>query len=332
MSFFGHTRRPPSDSSAKDRPAVPVFPQEEETQTGDMVCREPSDDATAGSVPKPSLPSKKTVPTITTSPAAVPSGAPTAAPPSGGDTVARDRSLYKALLDGMYDAILMIDPNGNVIVANRRAGKFFGYPPDDLWGMRIESLIESLNMRVRNHIRHHLETGRFTLLSTTCRRADGSSFAGEIALSIIDFLNHGDMIISIRNIDRRIAAEDDRAAVEETVRQMGTAAACCNRLGRIVFANAAFPTVFGLSPDASVLNRHISEFWHNRKADVIMQKGLANESWSGMLIAVMPDGRRVEGVATCTSQKGKGGRVIRIFVTFTPLPGAAAPSSPQPPA
>lgn len=235
-------------------------------------------------------------------------------------SVSEDCRLYNVLIDGMYDAVLIFDSSGQVIVSNRRATQLFGHPKSDFWGIRSEQLIEGVDLKVLHRIRTHLDTGRFTMLSAVCRRQDDTTFSGEIAISIINFLNEGDLLFSIRNVERRMVAKDHQSSMEDTMRYMHTAAFCCNRLGRLTYINDAFLKCFRYSRETDILTRHLSEFWATRDSDILMRKGLANESWTGALMALTSDQQRLPGVATVAAMPGRGGNVVRVIGTFTATP------------
>ena len=99
-----------------------------------------------------------------------------------------DESTFRTLLDAIPNAVILIDPKGNISYANPTAFDFFGYPTAEFIGMQIEELMpESLR---KGH--HALRAGYIENpsirrmapdLELFARRKDGSTFPVEIGLS-----------------------------------------------------------------------------------------------------------------------------------------------------
>ena len=51
------------------------------------------------------------------------------------------KSLYRQLMAGLYDAMLVTDPNGHVIELNPRAMEYFLYSQEDVWDKPVATLI-----------------------------------------------------------------------------------------------------------------------------------------------------------------------------------------------
>jgi two-component system, LuxR family, sensor kinase FixL len=100
----------------------------------------------------------------------------------------RSRQLFRSLFESAPGAIVVIDAEGRIILANERVEKLFQYHPDDLIGKRVEILLPEPLKGV--HSTHRLAffskpearpmgSGRELL----GRREDGSVFLVEIGLS-----------------------------------------------------------------------------------------------------------------------------------------------------
>ena len=60
--------------------------------------------------------------------------------------VPKDRkSLFRQFLAGMYDAVVITDPNGHIIEINPRAGEHFGYSQDEVIDRPI---LSSMRLRI----------------------------------------------------------------------------------------------------------------------------------------------------------------------------------------
>ena len=60
--------------------------------------------------------------------------------------VPKDRkSLFRQFLAGMYDAVVITDPNGHILEINPRAEEFFGYTQEELVDRQVATLIKVLS-------------------------------------------------------------------------------------------------------------------------------------------------------------------------------------------
>ena len=216
-------------------------------------------------------------------PMKVPMGA---SPPGRGDSPAqnraRDRSLYKAILASLYDAILIVDEKGSVIGSNARAEAFLGYSESQLWGRPCVDFITGFNPLVLAKIREHVSTGRFTMLSAHCVRKDGSHFPAEIALSMIHYLNATDLLLSIRNMERRKRAREQRHFEQDACKYAQVALMICNREGLIEYVNPACMRLLHREKGEEVLGHSLGEFCESASAvEQILHAPSDQISWKG---------------------------------------------------
>lgn len=102
----------------------------------------------------------------------------------------RSQQLFEGILQSAPDALVLINANGRIILANRQAGTIFGYTQDELLGQPIELLVPH-----RFREKHPSQVAGF-FASSSFRpmgaglalrglRKDGSEFPAEISLSAI---------------------------------------------------------------------------------------------------------------------------------------------------
>lgn len=255
-------------------------------------------------------------------PVAMP-GALTSAMLAAKASKARDVSLYKSLLGGLYDGVLILDAKGGVIASNRRAEQFLGYSEQELWGMQSEELVLGVNARVLYKLHAHAEEGRFTVVNGTCKRKDGSSFPAEIAISRIRMLNEGDLMFSIRSIERREKVREQRGLEEEAVRSTGAGMVVCGIEGAIEFANPAFLKLLNVADEKEVLQHMIGDFCSSyEQVNAMMHAPSSQGHWLGTLELVTPRGARREVVATAALSQLHRGTAARIVLTLIPVPKA----------
>ena len=102
--------------------------------------------------------------------------------------------VARALLASASQAILAVDANGRIVVANAKCAEIFGYDQGEMLGLVVEELVP--DSRRAGHARHRggfFEAPRSRPMGEgmqlTARRKDGSEFPVEIAL---DFVRVGD--------------------------------------------------------------------------------------------------------------------------------------------
>ena len=123
--------------------------------------------------------------------------------------------LPASLLDGAPDAMVVVDEDGAVAYANVRTERMFGYPREQLLGRSIELLVPDGFRAVHAGYRS-VGTGRpFALRG---RRADGTRFPAEVALSVIEAPGEHMLVMAvIRDDSARREAQRDQALLASIV-------------------------------------------------------------------------------------------------------------------
>ena len=111
--------------------------------------------------------------------------------------VPKDRkSLFRQFLAGMYDAVIITDPNGHIIEINPRAEEHFGYVQDEVVDKPISFFIPGLSPEVVQRIRRGLENDRHMMLDAKGRCKSDDKFACEVTVSVIDLMDPGDLVFT----------------------------------------------------------------------------------------------------------------------------------------
>jgi len=203
---------------------------------------------------------------------------------------------YLGLLEATPDAMVVVNPTGDMVLLNVQAEKQFGYPPDELLGQKVESIIpegfaERLIADDHRTAAEALAQQIGTGIELIGRRKDGSRFPIEIMLSPLKGDDGVMVTAAIRDISLRKNTEQHLEQMEGKYRGLLEAApdamVVVNSRGSIVLLNVQAERQFGYRRDELV----------GQKVKSIIPKGFAER-----LIA---DGTRTAAQAL-TQQIGTG--------------------------
>jgi PAS domain S-box-containing protein len=201
------------------------------------------------------------------------------------------KSLYKQLLAGLYDAVLVTDPKGYVIDANARVQEFFQYDSSETWDMAVGELIPGVNASLIERIRQGLSGDRFVLLDARCVRKDRSTFAAEVAISSIDLMNEGDFVFAVRNVDRRRGMIQKLRGSHNALMQALSADALCDQEGRVKTANPSLLALWGYGREEDLVGKPIISLWPQDAAcQNVVARVMAGDKWQGTIQATARNG------------------------------------------
>ena len=180
-------------------------------------------------------------------------------PPASSNEIATD------LIDAAPDAMLAVDADGRILVANREVEALFGYARDELIGQSVEMLVpEQLRAAHVAHRTAYMQVPAVRAMGQGDvlygRRRDGTQFPAEISLSPV---RSGEQLLYVAAI--RDATARQQALIEQTrlLRQAEAAEARFRGLlesapdamviadmdGRIILVNGQLDTLFGYTRD-----------------------------------------------------------------------------------
>jgi len=224
------------------------FNKKDEAQKPDEVKQTQSAGTPASKTAGAEAPILKPLPkrAETPAPVAVATTAPTpttvaTTPQDGGGLKVRpkvdQRALYQQLMNGLYDAVCILDDRGNVMESNIRVSDVLGYTRDEAWDLPIATIIPGMTRQLLEHLKKNLTESNHVLIDSRCFRKDGTSFAGEIGVCNINFMRGNNMIFTIRNVDRRKAALVDAKRFQGALEHAIVPMFICNVDGTFITAN-----------------------------------------------------------------------------------------------
>jgi len=188
------------------------------------------------------------------------------------------RSLFRQFLSGMYDAVVITDPNGHILEINPRTVEYFGRESDEVVDQPVSIFIPGLKQDVVLRIRKGLEGDRHVVVDANGVAKDGRKVACEVAVSCIDLLNPGDLIFTIRNVERRRAYMNAFRDKANAFDLSTDALFACDEKGAIRECNAAFLSLFGLADLSAARSRTFADLMPAEPLAENFRKALAGES------------------------------------------------------
>ncbi len=107
---------------------------------------------------------------------------------------------YRIFFENMYDAVLLVDGEGRIRAANKRAAAFFGYEPSELCVMSIYDIVSGFDRDMFGKLSEHIFSGRYSVINASCIRKDKRAFAASIALSEVLVGDSRGLAFAIRSL------------------------------------------------------------------------------------------------------------------------------------
>ena len=115
---------------------------------------------------------------------------------------------FDQLLESIYDAVMVTDLRGRILVFNSRALDFFLLDYDEMLGKKVVEVISGADESLLQAISRNLEEHRYTLIEAHCVRKDKSMFPAEIAVNMLELFPDGNLCFFVRDITVRKRAQD----------------------------------------------------------------------------------------------------------------------------
>ncbi len=139
-----------------------------------------------------------------------------------------ERQVFRALFGAYPDALLMVDAQGTIVLANPTADTLFGYAAGELVGLPVDTLVpDPIRPRHAAYRQAYAHQPRARPMGTdmnlVAKRRDGSEVMVEIALSPLQQSDLPFVVVAIRGIGEypRVKQALQRARYAESVATMG---------------------------------------------------------------------------------------------------------------
>lgn len=161
--------------------------------------------------------------------------------------VRHEERRYRTLLEAEPNAVIKVDPQGNIVLVNSQAEACFGYSRDEMLGQPVDMLFPARFRDGRWSVRGEFQQSRHLHPlgeghEIRGLRKDGSEFPLEIGLNPVQ-TDHGVAVLSaVVDITERKRLEDRFRLVVEA---MPNAMVVANRQGQIELINSQTEKLFG---------------------------------------------------------------------------------------
>ncbi len=124
------------------------------------------------------------------------------------DAHRESEAKYRAVMRDAGDAILLADPNGAILEANRKAETLFSYSKEELETLDLFGLYPPAELvRVKAALKTVMESGGATLNSVQVRRKNGDRVWADITMSTVEYEERIIVQSVVRDITDRIDAD-----------------------------------------------------------------------------------------------------------------------------
>ncbi|MGN0853212.1 MAG: PAS domain-containing protein [Kiritimatiellia bacterium] len=193
------------------------------------------------------------------------------------NTMKDHRSLFRQLLAGMYDAVLITDPSGHLLSLNPRAKEFLQFDTEEVMDSPIGRFIPGVTPEIVQRIRTGLAQARHMMLDANCLRRDGTAFAAEVTVSLIDLMDPGDLVFTIRNTERRRRQLEVFRSKQNAFDLSQAALFACHPDGRFTLVNRAFLEMFGFADEDEALKQTFAQLLDDEPLAALFEQALAGE-------------------------------------------------------
>jgi len=113
--------------------------------------------------------------------------------------------LYYQLMNGLYDAVLILDQNGHIVDCNTRVTPVLAYNRDEMWDMPVADVIKGIGPQIFQQMKDALYNNHQVLINAKCTRKDGTTFQGEVGVCLMHLTRGENLVFTIRNVEKRMA-------------------------------------------------------------------------------------------------------------------------------
>ena len=163
---------------------------------------------------------------------------------------------FRQLFESVNDAIFVIDTDaGRITECNARACELLGYSRDELLSMEPREIHPHDFEGFTEFVQEATEHGRAWTDELSCYTADDEIVPAEISGTIVTLDGREQLLASVRDISTRVEQEVMLGRQSAAMQAATDGIAIYDHNGRIVYANAAYATLFGYDSAEAISDR-----------------------------------------------------------------------------
>jgi len=230
------------------------------------------------------------------------------------------KSLFSQLLQSIYDGCIITDLDGVITDANSRVLEFLKYSLDELRGAKVPLLISGADDSLVSSVRESLQNDRFVLIQAYCNRKDGSLFAAEISVNILDF-DEMRLCFFIRDITVRKETEEMLRTGYNAIQNSANGIAVADLAGKLFYVNPSALSLWGLARNEDLIGKSVIDLWTNPGAAQAMVDAVITrqDSWSGELVAKKSDGSELSLQVTAARNRDADDEIVGMVFSFVDM-------------
>ncbi len=199
---------------------------------------------------------------------------------------------FQVLLQSIYDAVFITDPQGMIAGANVRAEQFFLSTRAELCKKNVLDWLCGADASLLQTVSGSLDGNRFVLIQALCRRTDGSMFPAEISVSRLPLGGKMHLSFFIRDITLRKEAEERLKTGYNALENSGSGIAVADVDGGLAgYVNPSMLALLGLETTEEAYAYNFRQFLKEEALVTDMVAAAqAGETWTGELEMKRKDG------------------------------------------
>lgn len=223
---------------------------------------------------------------------------------------------FQQLLQNIYDAVLVTELSGEVLVANIRANTFFLSEPGQLKQYNILALICGSDDSLLPTILKTLAGNRFVLIQALCTRLDGTTFPAEISVNRLGISGKACLSFFVRDVTVRKESEDQLRTGYAAIQNASSGIAIAGLDAEIQYCNPSFLAYFGRSSDQEEETHNFREFLcQPALTDELIAVLGQGETWNGELEFKTANGEMVFGRTSATPNLNTDGELVGMVLS-----------------
>jgi len=233
---------------------------------------------------------------------------------------------FRIITSSAYDAIIMMDDNGNVSYWNKAAERMFGYKAEEVLGKHLHYLIapEILHEAYRGGFEKFKNTGEGVAVGKTIEltalKKNGIEFPVELSLSSVKIKGKWHAIGIIRDITKRKEIEEEIKIRDAAIKSSINGIVITDSLGNLIYVNDSFLKMWKYNKPEEVIGKPIISFWEkNEDYREILSKLVDLGGWTGEIIGERKDGSTFPVQISINFVKDEKGKISNIFASFVDI-------------